>query len=84
MGRKPQYDEPTKTKSYRFPISKEKELDKAVKELQDKWRTDKKWTAKDLNPKDLNHNECDCYLDGKIMKRGKSGCRKSKKDHNFT
>lgn len=79
MGRKPQYDEPTKTKSYRFPISKEKELDKAVKELQDKWRTNKKWLSKDINQPD-----CDCYLEKGIMKRGKSGCKKSKKEHNFT
>ena len=78
MGRKPQYDEQTRTKSYRFPISKEKELDEVVNELQDKWRTNKKLTTKDQI-----HNDCDCYLDGKIMKRGKSGCRKSKQEHNF-
>lgn len=75
MGRKPQYDEPTKTKSYRFPISKEKELDKAVKELQDKWKSNKKGNTKE--------NDCDCYLEKGLLKRGKSGCRKSKKEHNF-
>lgn len=78
MGRKQKYDEPTKTKAYRFPISKESELDKAVKELQDKWRANKKWSTMDLN-----QPECDCYLDGNIMKRGKTGCKKSKSEHNF-
>jgi len=37
MARKLRYGEKTKVKPYRIPVSKEKEVDKAVIDLLDKW-----------------------------------------------
>ena len=68
------YGEKTVLLNYKVPISKAKDFDKRNKEYL--------LNIRNKHQKSKQQN-CDCYLEGNILKRGKVKCTKTKSEHKF-
>lgn len=86
-GRRKKYQFKTETITFRVPADVKELCRKAVRDIID--NKAKRFNAADNKEKPaqviIQENKCDCYMDGAVMRRGKSkpACKMTKAQHNF-